>query len=40
MVTHTRLQYYKHNYCLLCITGSLGCRWHRYRQSARNSRKC
>ncbi|XP_052824133.1 glycerophosphodiester phosphodiesterase domain-containing protein 5 isoform X1 [Octopus bimaculoides] len=39
MVTHTRLQYYKHNYCLLCITGSLGCRWHRYRQSARNSRK-
>ncbi|GAB1602936.1 glycerophosphodiester phosphodiesterase domain-containing protein 5-like [Argonauta hians] len=39
MVTHTRLQYYKHNYCLLCITGLLGCRWHRYRQSARNSRK-
>lgn len=39
MVTHTRLQYYKHNYCLLCITGSLGCRWYRYRQSTRDSRK-
>ncbi|CAI9722821.1 histone H2B, gonadal-like [Octopus vulgaris] len=39
MVTHMRFQYYKHNYCLLCITGSLGCQWHRYRQSACNSRK-
>lgn len=39
MVTHTRLQYYKHNYCLLCITGFLGCRWYRYRQSTRDSRK-
>ncbi|KAK3095074.1 hypothetical protein FSP39_009932 [Pinctada imbricata] len=39
MVTHAKLQYYKHNYCLVCMTGLLGCRWHRYKQSTHDSRK-
>ncbi|XP_060085144.1 glycerophosphodiester phosphodiesterase domain-containing protein 5-like [Ylistrum balloti] len=39
MVTHAKLQYYRHNYGLVCITGSLGCRWHRYKQSLRDNRK-
>nr|XP_022342238.1 glycerophosphodiester phosphodiesterase domain-containing protein 5-like isoform X2 [Crassostrea virginica] len=39
MVSHMRLQYYRHKYCLVCMTGSLGCRWHRYKQSTRDSRK-
>ena len=39
MVTHAKLQYYKQNYCLVCMTGLLGCRWHRYKQSTRDSRK-
>lgn len=39
MVSHMRLQYYQHKYCLVCLTGSLGCRWHRYKQSTRDSRK-
>ncbi|XP_048747239.1 glycerophosphodiester phosphodiesterase domain-containing protein 5-like isoform X2 [Ostrea edulis] len=39
MVSHVRLQYYQHRYCLVCMTGSLGCRWHRYKQSTRDSRK-
>ncbi|VDI66021.1 Hypothetical predicted protein [Mytilus galloprovincialis] len=39
MVNHAKLQYYKQNYCLVCMTGLLGCRWHRYKQSTRDSRK-
>ncbi|XP_069104829.1 glycerophosphodiester phosphodiesterase domain-containing protein 5-like isoform X2 [Argopecten irradians] len=39
MVTHAKLQYYRHNYGLVCITGLLGCRWHRYKQSLRDNRK-
>ncbi|ESP01708.1 hypothetical protein LOTGIDRAFT_225182 [Lottia gigantea] len=39
MVTQAKLQYYRHNYCLVCMTGVLGCRWHRYKQSTRDSRK-
>lgn len=39
MVTHAKLQYYRHNYGLVCITGALGCRWHRYKQSTRDNRK-
>ncbi|KAJ8310682.1 hypothetical protein KUTeg_012547 [Tegillarca granosa] len=39
MVTHAKLQYYRHNYGLVCMTGLLGCRWHRYKQSTQDSRK-
>ncbi|XP_061192899.1 glycerophosphodiester phosphodiesterase domain-containing protein 5-like [Saccostrea echinata] len=39
MVSHVKLQDYQHRYCLVCLTGSLGCRWHRYKQSTRDSRK-
>ncbi|XP_046564873.1 glycerophosphodiester phosphodiesterase domain-containing protein 5-like [Haliotis rubra] len=39
LVSHAKLQYYRHNYCLVCMTGMLGCRWHRYKQSTRDSRK-
>ncbi|KAL8559240.1 hypothetical protein ACOMHN_040364 [Nucella lapillus] len=38
-VSHAKFQYYRHNYCLVCMTGLLGCRWHRYQQSTRDNRK-
>lgn len=38
-VSHSKFQYYRHNYCLVCMTGLLGCRWHRYQQSTRDNRK-
>lgn len=38
-VSHAKFQYYRHNYCLICMTGLLGCRWHRYQQSTRDNRK-
>ena len=37
--SHAKLQYYRHNYCLVTMTGVLGCRWHRYQQSTRDNRK-
>ncbi|KAK3588449.1 hypothetical protein CHS0354_025105 [Potamilus streckersoni] len=39
MVTHVKLQYYRHKYGLVFMTGLLGCRWHRYKQSTRANRK-
>ncbi|KAL5005356.1 hypothetical protein ScPMuIL_018812 [Solemya velum] len=39
MVTNAKFQYYRHNYGLVCMTGLLGCRWHRYKQSTRENRK-
>ena len=38
-VSQAKFQYYRHNYCLVCMTGLLGCRWHRYQQSTRDNRK-
>ncbi|KAK7090369.1 glycerophosphodiester phosphodiesterase domain-containing protein 5-like isoform X2 [Littorina saxatilis] len=38
-VSHAKFQYYRHNYCLVFMTGMLGCRWHRYQQSTRDNRK-
>ncbi|XP_064638671.1 glycerophosphodiester phosphodiesterase domain-containing protein 5-like isoform X2 [Lineus longissimus] len=35
-----RIQRYQHNYCLLCITGCLGCKWYRYKQSRKPSDTC
>ncbi|XP_052783647.1 glycerophosphodiester phosphodiesterase domain-containing protein 5-like [Mya arenaria] len=34
-----RLQNYSHNYGKVCMTGLLGCRWHRYKQSTKGSTK-
>ncbi|XP_013392453.1 glycerophosphodiester phosphodiesterase domain-containing protein 5 isoform X2 [Lingula anatina] len=39
MVTHTTIQKYKQNYFALCLTGLFGCKWHRYKQSRRYSKK-
>lgn len=38
-VGSTQLQYYRHDYAKVCMTGLLGCRWHRYKQSTKGSRK-
>lgn len=38
-MSHLQLQLYKHNYGLVCMTGLLGCRWHRYKQSTHPNRK-
>ncbi|KAL4220460.1 hypothetical protein ACF0H5_020860 [Mactra antiquata] len=34
-----QLQNYRHDYCKVLMTGLLGCRWHRYQQSTKGSRK-
>ncbi|CAH1780730.1 unnamed protein product [Owenia fusiformis] len=39
MVSHTRLQHYERNYCMLCITGLFGGRWHRYKQSTNHTHR-
>lgn len=39
IASNTKLQLYRHNYGLVCMTGLLGCRWHRYQQSTRSNRK-
>jgi hypothetical protein len=39
MVTHTRLQQYKHHYGMVFLTGLFGCRWHRYQQSTDRTEK-
>ena len=39
MVSSLQLQLYQHNYGLVCMTGLLGCRWHRYKQSTQPNRK-
>lgn len=38
-VGSTQSQYYRHDYAKVCMTGLLGCRWHRYKQSTKASRK-
>lgn len=40
MVSHRRLQNYNKHYAMGCLTGSLGCRWHRYQQSTESARPC
>jgi hypothetical protein len=39
VMNHKRLQYYEHHYGMVCLTGLLGCRWHRYQQSQEASTK-
>lgn len=38
-ISRQPLQYYRHNYAKVFMTGLLGCRWHRYKQSTKGSNK-
>ncbi|CAG5133859.1 unnamed protein product [Candidula unifasciata] len=37
--SYDKPQHYQRKYCLVCLTGLIGCRWHRYQQSMRDNRK-
>lgn len=39
MVGHQPLQSYRRNYVISCVTGCIGCRWHRYQQSKDDTKK-
>lgn len=40
MVDHSRLQNYEKKYALGCVTGCLGCRWHRFQKSTEPATRC